>query len=175
MFETKDLIIKKGSIDDVYDMYENLWSSYKSSKYMLWRVSENIDQAKERIVKWLERQKDYDEWFVYEKSTNRAIGFASINKIEENRFGNIGIGLGEKYTTKGYGSQILEFLIDFARNKGAKIIEYSYINGNVASQKLAEKYGFKYFKTDKRVRNWDSKEFDEVFYILELEKEYNYD
>ena len=84
MFETKNLIIKKGCMEDAYDMHVNIWSQEESAKYMLWRVSENLDQSKSRIVKWLDRQKDNDDWFVYDKNTNKAIGFCGINKLDEN-------------------------------------------------------------------------------------------
>lgn len=170
VFETKDLIIKKGSNDDLNDMYKNIWSKQESAKYMLWKVCQTLEDAKVRLDKWLQRQVGYDEWFVYEKVSNQAIGFCSINRIGENKFGDIGIGLGQDYVSKGYGSQILEFLISFAKDRGAQCIEYSYMDGNDISRRLATKYGFKYLKTQKRVRSWDNKEFDEVFYVLEIKE-----
>ena len=170
MFETKNLIIKKGCMEDAYDMHVNIWSQEESAKYMLWRVSENLDQSKSRIVKWLDRQKDNDDWFVYDKNTNKAIGFCGINKLDENKFGDIGVGVGKKFTNKGYGSQILTMLIEYAKSLGAKEIEYSCMSENIASKKLAEKFGFKYFKTGKIVRKWDNKEFDLDYYILEIKE-----
>ena len=34
--ETKDLILKKASMNDIDDMYSNIWTEEESAKYMLW-------------------------------------------------------------------------------------------------------------------------------------------
>lgn len=33
--ETKDLFLKKASLNDLNDMYKNIWSQEESAKYML--------------------------------------------------------------------------------------------------------------------------------------------
>ncbi len=49
--ETKDLILKKAIMEDVYDMYHNIWSEEESAKYMLWTPAKSMEEAKERMSK----------------------------------------------------------------------------------------------------------------------------
>lgn len=169
--ETKDLIIDKGKMEDAKAMHYNLWKHKESAKYVLWSVTTTIEEAENRLKRWIEWQKEHMQWLVYDKVSKEAIGYASIEEIGPNKYGDIGIAIGKEYTGKGLGSQILEFLLSYIKNLGAKEVEYSFLSGNIASQKLAEKYGFKYVKTEKRIRNWDNKEFDELIYTLEFKGE----
>ncbi|MFQ6724252.1 MAG: GNAT family N-acetyltransferase [Clostridia bacterium] len=166
MFETKDLIIKKGKIEDAYNMHKNFWSQEESAKYMLWTVTKTVEDSKTKLSRWLEWQKEHTQWLIYEKSTGEAIGFVGFDEIGENKFGNIGLGIGSSYVGKGYGTQVMNVILDYIKSLGAREVEYSHLSGNIPSQKLAEKLGFKYMRKEKRVREWDKQEFDELFYTL---------
>lgn len=74
--ETKDLILKKASMDDLNDMYINIWSQEETSKYMLWVPTKNIEEAKDRMIKTIEYQKNNIAYLVFEKKSGQAIGFA---------------------------------------------------------------------------------------------------
>jgi hypothetical protein len=54
--ETKDLVLKKASMHDVNDMYNNIWSEDETAKYMLWIPIKSIDVAKDRMAKTIEFQ-----------------------------------------------------------------------------------------------------------------------
>ena len=56
--ETKDLILKKASMNDIDDMYSNIWTEEESAKYMLWIPIKNIEEARDRMIKTIEFQKD---------------------------------------------------------------------------------------------------------------------
>lgn len=71
--ETKDLILKKATMDDVNDMYTNFWSEGETAKYMLWNPIKNLDEAKERMMKAIEYQKDKIANLVYEKQADKRL------------------------------------------------------------------------------------------------------
>ena len=167
--ETKNLILKKPQNTlDAEKCHKNFWSSYKTAEYMLWRPTKNVEEAKEKMGKWIEYQKDHLQWFIYEKRIDEPIGFFSVEKIDDRNFGSLGLCFGEKFVGKGYGYEVMKTMLSYLKQLGCKQIEYSFLSGNIASQKLAEKLGFKFSYKEKRIRKYDSKEFDEIFYTKML-------
>ncbi len=156
MIQTKDLLLKKADIQDWKDMYVNLWCHEESAKYMLWRPLKTEEEAKERIRKIIEYQKRNNfQYFVYEKKSGQAIGFAGMEEIEKGIYEDTGIAIGPKYTGKGYGKQILKGLSEYSfKNLGAYKFVCSCREKNIASRKMQLSCDFKYThseeKTDRR-------------------------
>lgn len=155
MIETKDLILDKAKFSDWEDMYRNVWSRSECNRYMTWRLTENENDAKIKIRKVIEWQKDHDTYIVYEKSGGRAIGYAGVAMVEPYVYEDASICLGADYIGKGFGKQILAGLIRYVKEEyGAKEFRYSTREKNTASRKLAEAFGFVMFdseiKTDER-------------------------
>ncbi len=155
MLETKDLILDKAKFSDWKAMYENVWSHAECAKYMMWRVTESEEAAQIRIGKTIDFQKTHDTYVVYEKKTGEAIGFAGVEQLEEDVFGETGICFGPAYQRKGYGRQTVQCLMDYCREKfSAKTFIYSSREANEASNRLALSMGFKLIgseeKTDER-------------------------
>lgn len=146
MLETKDLIIKKGEQKDWKDMYYNLWRHSESAKYMLWDVTTSEEDAKDRMARTVKFEEIHPyTWIVYEKTSSQAIGFAGIEEIERGVFEDMGVALGPDFVGRGYGKQIINALVDFAKNElGAKKFLLGYREGNEASKRLQEACGFRY-------------------------------
>jgi RimJ/RimL family protein N-acetyltransferase len=143
--ETKDLILKKAVIDDVNDMYNNIWSEEESAKYMLWTPTKSIEEAKERMLKTIEFQKDRIAYCVYEKHSGQAIGFAGMKEIDYRVYEDSGIGIGTKFIRRGYGKQILMALINYClEDLGAIRIVCSCRTENIPSKKMQLSCGFQY-------------------------------
>lgn len=161
MIETKDLILRKGILEDWRNMYVNLWSHDESAKYMIWRPIHSEEEAIERMKKNIGFQEkndvDYMSWFVYEKKSGQAIGFAGMEKIAEKTYKDTGIAIGPNYVRKGYGKQILGALIQESVNKyNAEKFVCSCREANLASKQLILSSGFNYThsqeKTDPRTK-----------------------
>jgi len=152
MLETKDLIIKQAEQKDWKDMYYNLWRHAESAKYMLWKVTTSEEEAQERMAKTIAFEETHPyAWLVYEKASGQAIGFAGMTEIEQGVYEDIGIALGPDFVGKGYGKQIVNAMVDFAKNKlGAKKMVLSYRSQNIASEKLQEACGFIYSHSEDR-------------------------
>ena len=144
MLETKDLIIKKACQEDWRDMYYNLWSHAESAKYMLWNVTTSEEAAQARMERTISFEATHDfNWLVYEKASGQAIGFAGLEVLEEGVCGETGVAIGPAFTGKGYGKQILNALIDYAKEQlGAKVFVACCRTANVASHKLQMSCGF---------------------------------
>ena len=168
MLETDDLILDKAKPSDWRDMYCNVWSRPEAAKYMSWRLSRSEEDAKERVLRTIEFQKTHDTYFVYEKATGRAIGFAGAEKLAEGVYGETGICLGPDYVGKGYGKQILSCLIEYCRQEhGANEFIYSTREGNEASRGLARSFGFAQIAV-KKIDNQDGKRYNLIKYSLKL-------
>ena len=118
MFETKDLIIKKGVQSDWRDMYYNLWRHEESARYMFWNITTSEEEAKARMERTVVFQQKHEfTWLIYEKKSGQAIGFTGLEIIEPEVVHEEGIALGPDFVNKGYGTQVLEVLMEFAGSK----------------------------------------------------------
>ena len=153
MLETKDLIIKKCEQKDWKDLYNNIWRHSESAKYMLWNVTTSEEAAKERMERTLAYEAAHPySWMVYEKKSGQAIGWAGMEEIEDGVYEDQGIAIGPAFVGKGYGKQIVNAMVDFARDElGAKKMVLSYRSQNIASRRLQESCGFRYYHSEERV------------------------
>ena len=144
MLETRDVILRKGSMEDWRDMYLNLWSHDESAKYMIWRPIHSEDAAKERMQKNVDYMMRNDfAWFIYEKLSGRAIGFAGMEKTDDMIYKDTGIAIGPAFTGKGYGKQVLMAMMEEAfENLGAAKFVVSCRSSNEASKRLVRVCGF---------------------------------
>lgn len=167
--ETKDLVLKKASMDDVNDMYVNIWSQEESAKYMLWTPMKNIDEAKDRMIRTIEYQKDKIAYLVYEKKNGQAIGFAGMKEIEDKVYEDSGIAIGPHFVGRGYGKQILTALINYCFDDlGAMKIVYSCRSTNIASKKLQQSCGFHYTHSQPMVDKRNGLNYVLDFYELNI-------
>ena len=143
MLETKDLILDKAKYSDWVKMYNNVWSRADIAKYTVWRISESEDDARERILKTIEFQKNHDMYFVYERKSGDPIGFAGVEQLAPRVYQEAGICLGPDYVGKGFGKQILKCLIEYCKlDLGAEEFIYSAREDNEASNRLAKSLDF---------------------------------
>ncbi|MFR3499745.1 MAG: GNAT family N-acetyltransferase, partial [Paraclostridium bifermentans] len=77
---------------------------------------------------------------------NEIVGIASITSVQKERMkhnGTLGISLRKKYWGIGLGSEIMVYLIDWAKsNKITKKINLLVREDNIRGVKLYEKFGF---------------------------------
>lgn len=170
MLETKNLILKAYDEKYIEKAHDNIFSSLETAKYVLWRPTKSALDVKKKIEYWIYETGCSIFWMAHRKDNDEPIGFICVDEIEPKVYGNLGIAVGEKYIKKGYGSEILKAAIEYIKTIGGKEIHYSHFKENEASEKLALKFGFEFYKQDKRIRRYDNKEFCELFYVLKLDK-----
>lgn len=156
MIETKDLVIDKAKFSDWEDMYKNVWSRPECAEYMMWNLTKSEEDAKVRIQKTIDFQKSHDAYFVYEKASGKAIGFAGVEKVFSFTYEEAGICLGSGYVGRGYGKQILKALMNYVKEKfGAKEFLYSTREKNIPSRKLAAYFGFTLIGSEDKIDGRD--------------------
>lgn len=165
--ETKNLMLKKATESDLDDIYNNLWRHKESTRYMLWTVTDSIEKAKERLGKSVIFQNEHKyAFFVYEKSSGKAIGFAGMKEIERGVYEDTGIAVGPEFVGKGYGTEILTAFMDEARKCGAHKFVASCRKKNIASHKLMMKCGLSFSHDEDRTDSRDGSpyvlEFNEI-------------
>lgn len=165
----KNIILRKAKEKDYLSMI-NVWGDPEVYKWMWFKPTTTIDDAKERIKRTIEFQKKIYGYFVALKDTDEAIGLAAIWEYEPNRYEEAGIGLATKYQNMGYGKKIVSLLLDLAFNKlDAVDFCYGYFKDNIKSKKLADHFNFKYDRTKIAVRPWDNEEKEIELCLLNKE------
>jgi len=161
MIETRDLILDKGKLEDWEAMYKNIWSHDESAQHMLWRPVHTEEDAQERMKKNIAFMEKCElAWFIYEKTSGEAIGFAGMEQIGEGVYEDTGIAIGPAFTRKGYGKQILMALVNEAFiNLGADKFVCSCRSQNEASKQLQISCGFVYSHSENKIDPRDGKEY----------------
>lgn len=152
MLETKDLILKHAEFDDWQDMLHNIWSREESARHMLWCLTTTEEDAKARILRTIENQKKNPYcWFVYEKKSSQAIGFAGMLPVSDGIWEDCGIAVGPDFVGKGYGKQLLSALVDHAFTQlGAKRFVSACRSANAPSRGMILSCGFRYTHSEER-------------------------
>jgi len=149
VLKTNRLLLRPFSIDDVQDVFYCWENDPDVSKYMFWSSHNNIDKTKEWILFEI-NQIDKDDWYRFAivlKKTNELIGTGLIYYEEEMKCFEIAYNLGKKYWQKGYASEAMQTIIQFAKEKlQLKEIAARVAKENIASIKVIEKLGFQYEK-----------------------------
>lgn len=156
ILQGKDILLKKASFDDWEDIFQNLWRHPESARYMLWDPTFTEKEARDRMERTLAfQQKEKYSFFVYERSSGQAIGFAAMKETEKGVFDVMSIALGPAFTGRGYGKHVLQLLIREAFEVcGAERFLASCRRENLPSHVLQRKCGlvFSHFedRTDPR-------------------------
>lgn len=157
---TDRLVLRKANINDLNDIFNNVWKDNRLNKYMLWKVSETIEEAKVRLDKTINFQKDNYGYFICLKDTNEPVGFVVIKEVEPGVYEDGGLCIAVKCQRKGYGKEVIGILKELIFNelKGNRFI-CSCFEENEPSKKLILSQGFKFFKDSSVIREWDNQLF----------------
>lgn len=152
MPETKDLLLRHPAFGDWQAMYRNVWSREETARYMLWDVTTSEEAAKERMCRSIAHQKKNPAcWFVYEKQSGQAIGFAGMTEVSAGVYEDCGIALGPDHVGRGYGKQLLTALADYAgTHLGAEKFIASCRSQNAPSRGMILACGFRYTHSEPR-------------------------
>lgn len=167
--ETRDLILRKAGYEDWEPMYHNVWSRPQTAEFMMWRVTANEDEARERMKRTLAWQAVHDAWLVCEKCSGQPVGFAGVEEIAPHVFEDTGIALGPEYVGRGYGKQILRLLTEYCRFLGGQEFYYTTRAGNLASKALARSCGFVFVCSEQKEDARDGQPYELEIYRKNLE------
>ena len=85
-------------------------------------------------------------WWIIENETRRVVGSCDFKAPPENGRVEIGYGLGEKHFHKGFMTETVKALCDFAFSKGVSEVIAKTELDNIASQNVLKRCGFEIYK-----------------------------
>ena len=152
MFETERLIIRKLTDEDARKLYEN----HLDDEVRKWFPNECYADAEEAL--------DAARFFadcvdkghlpfvlgVELKETKELIGDTGLSEVEgKPDETEIGYCIGQKYRGRGYATELLNAISDFAASRfGVRVIYGRVVHGNEASAKVLEKNGYRCVKEE---------------------------
>ena len=149
ILETDRLILRPFKKDDVKDVFECWESDPDVAQYMFWTSHNDIEKTKEWILRELGKieKQDWYRFAIVLKNTNELMGTALIYYEKEVQCWEVAYNLGKKYWGKGYTTEAMKKIIDFAvkQLKLSQIVG-RYAKENTASGHVMDKLGFKYEK-----------------------------
>ena len=135
ILETDRLVLRPFKEDDVTDVFECWESDPDVAKYMFWTSHNDIEKTREWItfeLGQIEKQ-DWYRFAIVLKDTNTLIGTALVYYEEEVECWEIGYNLGKKYWGKGYTTEAMKRVIEFATEE----LKLSQIVGRYAKENPA--------------------------------------
>ena len=142
--DTKRLILRQVTHDDVQAIFDNWASDPEVTKYLTWNAHENISVTHQIMDFWLDEYKK-DNCYRYgieRKSDGELMGMIDVVGYHH---GNpvIGYCSGRKYWNNGYMSEALEALIKELFSNGYNTIVAEAAKENTGSNRVIQKAGFK--------------------------------
>ena len=167
IIETERLILRKAKDTDLEYIWKNVWNNQSIADNMLWEVTKTIDDAKSRLERTINYQKDNYAYFICLKDTDEPIGFIGIKEEDANIYEDTGICITPLHQKKGYGKEVIGAIkkLIFEKLNGEKFI-YSCFSTNEKSRKLCLSQGFKYLKSVPKIREHDQfKYISDIYYF----------
>ena len=177
--ETGRLILRPLKNSDVGAIVKNI-SNINVSKWLLvvphpYTEKDALWWINKTLKDWGEKDLTEYNFGIELKSVGEIIGGIGLDQIDKFQgIGSVGYWLGQEYWRKGYGSEALERVLDFAFNElKLRRVNAEIFAGNPSSGKLLEKFGAKKEGIQRRANicKADNKVKDAFIYGL-LQEEY---
>ena len=166
MKETERLLIRPFRISDADDAFE--WrSDPEVNRFMPYPCDDDIAQLRQRIEEWIA---DNDKYAIVLRETGKVIGDITLEWSEKERAYEIGYNINRSYWRKGYATEAVRGLLDWAYNElGAHDFTAFYAKENGASGRVLEKCGFVQEYTGQYSRDNGKTVFEALFVRLHIE------
>jgi RimJ/RimL family protein N-acetyltransferase len=147
IFETKRLIVRKLKLDD-FESFHEMHSNFNVMKYVRGKAmtfQENKDELPKLIGFYDILDNDFWIYAIERKEDAVFVGTIAFVK-DENMDDEIGYRFLEKYWSKGYGTEIVDGMINYCKKVGFIKLIACVANDNVASINIIKNVGFKFVK-----------------------------
>lgn len=169
VLETERLILRRFTLDDAEEIFNNWGSDPEVSKYVRWSTHKSIDDTKVYLDSVMKKYRNNEfEWALSLKDTGELIGAMGAFISEDDRI-EVGYNTARKHWRKGYTTEALRAVMNYLINDvGIRRFRCSHAKLNPASGAVMQKVGFKYIK-DEFVEKFDkSEKFDTKVYYLDI-------
>lgn len=171
MIETKRLILRPISMQDVDDIFEYAQDA-ETGPRAGWPPHKSVDDTKQIIQKWLDPNNNEKVFAILFKDDNKVVGtmgitylnkqtkdeqnFVAKKLIEQNKnLYEIGLTLAKVYWSMGIGTEALSAMLDYIfQNLNADVVLTLHYAANIGSKKIQEKNNLKIIDTFERETKW---------------------
>jgi|LGVE01.1.fsa_nt_gb ribosomal-protein-alanine N-acetyltransferase len=125
----------------------------------------------EEVMKTLLQEQDDETYYMFliEDEMNQIIGRVNLSVSESNdiKEAEVGYRIGKKHQGKGYASQSVKLVIDYAFDKlGLNQVSAGTATTNIASKRVLEKNGFTMTSVEKNVMKINNEWVDGSLFLL---------
>lgn len=149
IIETDRLILRPICENDVEAIFLCWMQDEDVSRYMCWKASSDIEEAKEFVLFELGNIEadNWYRWMIEDKSTAELIGTCMIFYNDEEENWDISYNLGKRYWGHGYITEAMKAVMQYAENViGVRECIAVHAIENPASGNVMKKLGFVYEK-----------------------------
>lgn len=175
--ETDRLILRRFTVSDFHQMYNNWASEDKVTEFLTWPTHASPEISKMVLESWVPQYEklDYYHWGIELKETNELIGsLAVVEVIESTLAANIGYCIGSRFWGNGYvpeaGKAVVKYLFDAC---GFQRIAACHAKDNPKSGRVMQKIGMTFEGMHRMGGKCNKGIIDEVWYSM-LKSEYTY-
>lgn len=168
--ETERLLIRSTQEGDGLACLD-IWLDDEMGKYMADPPKDKADEATLNFAVNIESDKGWYPMVVFLKATGDFLGTCSIIPMDEGSRWDLGYALHKKYWRKGYGTELLQKLIEIGKEKGVRSFSAKVAKENEASNALLKKIGFHVWKdTESFKKRGTNIVYAEYTYLLSVEE-----
>lgn len=165
-----DLVeIKQEHLGDIY----KLFSDPKVTQYYN-VITLTSEEEAQKFIDWFHNR--FEEklgvrWGIALKGQSNIIGTIGFNNFIKNHRANLGYDLQSKYWNNGYSTEAIKTIIEFGfKTLEINRIEAEVMQGNLASERVLDKIGFKNEGILRQWMFWNDKHYDmSMFSLLKSE------
>ena len=176
--ETERLVLRRMTVADALDAFDNWLSDPEVALYMQWDAQTDVEQAKQYIEKMFVGKYEnntFYRWAIALKTDNAVIGSVGFEiHSERDSVADVSYGLCKRFWNQGIMSEALTAVIDYAfREVGVNRIEAFHAAANPASGRVMQKTGMK-LEGHARQKYRSHKGFEDCDLYAILRDDYNF-
>lgn len=139
--ETKRLYLRGFEKEDARFAI-SIWNDSEMGEYLRDPSLEEIDEAYLKEIEELGSCENCCYMIAESKEAHERIGTCSFIPEKDGKSYDIAYCVHKKYWRNGYASEMVAGMMEHARQQGAEKMTIRITKGNIASNKIAEKFGF---------------------------------
>lgn len=161
---TSRLLLNKINKKDGLDFF-NICGNEESTTTFMMQKADSIDEAESMIELIINKydDKEYIFWAIRLKENNKLIGILLSRESDIIEFG---YAIAKDYQNNGYATEVLNRVTDYclSLNPAKKIVLGTYID-NLASIRVMEKCGYKFYDIKLNGFIYKGKRRDTIYYV----------
>lgn len=147
ILESERIILRPLRVDDANHIFQKWTSDPEVARFMIWDLHQSVEDTIEWLKIEVENEKSIHHfgWGFIMKGTGELFGSGGINFQQDKDCYELGYNIMKKYWGQGLTTEASKKILDFAED----ILEQKkffcrHAVGNIGSQRVIEKLGFKY-------------------------------